>query len=82
MWKPLASFPKRPLEPEELLPLFAPKVPARVERDPARAIAQVLAECEPQDVVLVTGSVYLIGEVYAYFLAQQGRAGLFPEARA
>ncbi len=74
--------PKRPLEPEELLPLFAPKVPARVERDPARAIAQVLAECEPQDVVLVTGSVYLIGEVYAYFLAQQGRAGLFPEARA
>ncbi|HEY6420458.1 MAG TPA: folylpolyglutamate synthase/dihydrofolate synthase family protein [Candidatus Binataceae bacterium] len=73
--------PKRPLEPESLLAEFAPHVPARVERDPARAVERVIAESGPQDVVLVTGSVYLIGEVYAYFLARDGRTGLFPEAR-
>jgi folylpolyglutamate synthase/dihydropteroate synthase len=32
------------------------------------------------EVVLVTGSVYLVGEVYPWFLARQGRQGLFPEA--
>jgi hypothetical protein len=33
-------------------------------------------------VVLATGSVYLIGEIYPYFLARTGRRGLFPEAAA
>jgi hypothetical protein len=32
--------------------------------------------------VLATGSVYLIGEIYPYFLARTGRRGLFPEAPA
>jgi len=36
----------------------------------------------PDDVVLVAGSVYLVGEVYPWFLARQGRRGLFPEAAA
>jgi hypothetical protein len=33
-------------------------------------------------VVLVTGSVYLVGEIYPWFLQQAGRRGLFPEATA
>jgi dihydrofolate synthase / folylpolyglutamate synthase len=73
--------PKRPLDPENLLPLFAAHVPARVEREPLRAVERVLSKSGPEDVVLVTGSVYLIGEVYPYFLARTGRKGLFPEAR-
>jgi len=72
--------PKAPLEPELLIPHFAPQVPARVERDPLRAVARVLSEMGPDDVALITGSVYLIGEVYGYFLDREGRSGLFPEA--
>jgi dihydrofolate synthase/folylpolyglutamate synthase len=74
--------PKAPLEPEELLPHFAAYCPARVERDPMRAIERVVSEMSPDDVALVTGSVYLIGEVYPYFLTREGRVGLFPEAGA
>jgi dihydrofolate synthase / folylpolyglutamate synthase len=72
--------PKRPLEPEKLMPIFSKHVPARVVNEPVEAIAQVMAQATPNDVVLVTGSVYLVGEVYPWFLARQGRRGLFPEA--
>jgi dihydrofolate synthase/folylpolyglutamate synthase len=73
--------PKRPLEPEHLAPVFSRYgVPTRIERDPVRAIEMVMAESGPQDMVLGTGSVYLIGEIYEYFLAREGRSGLFPEA--
>ena len=74
--------PKRPLDPDHLAPLFARCVPTRVVRDPLEAIEQVMAESGPDDVVLVTGSVYLVGEVYPWFLRRQGRRGLFPEATA
>jgi folylpolyglutamate synthase/dihydropteroate synthase len=40
----------------------------------------VMAESGPDEVVVVTGSVYLVGEIYPYFLKRQGRRGLFPEA--
>jgi dihydrofolate synthase/folylpolyglutamate synthase len=72
--------PKRPLEPENLLPLFSAQVPARVVREPRRAVERVMAESGPDDVIVVTGSVYLVGEIYPYFLKRQGRRGLFPEA--
>jgi dihydrofolate synthase/folylpolyglutamate synthase len=73
--------PKRPLEPERLAPVFSQQqVPNRVERFPLRAIEMMMAESGPQDMVLVTGSVYLIGEIYEYFLAREGRSSLFPEA--
>lgn len=72
--------PKRPLEPEHLLPLFSAYVPARVIRDPMRALEQVMAESGTDDVIVVAGSVYLIGEIYPYFLRRRGRRGLFPEA--
>jgi dihydrofolate synthase/folylpolyglutamate synthase len=74
--------PKAPLEPEELLPHFAAHCPARIVRDPISAIERVNSEMGPDDVALVTGSVYLIGEVYPYFLTREGRIGLFPEAGA
>jgi dihydrofolate synthase / folylpolyglutamate synthase len=73
--------PKRPLAPENLAPVFSQYgVPNRIERDPLRAIEMVMAESTPEDMVLVTGSVYLIGEIYQYFLAREGRSSLFPEA--
>jgi dihydrofolate synthase / folylpolyglutamate synthase len=74
--------PKRPLAPEQLLPIFSRWVPSRIIPDPYQAIGQVMAQAMPDDVVLVTGSVYLVGEVYPWFLQQTGRRGLFPEAEA
>jgi dihydrofolate synthase/folylpolyglutamate synthase len=74
--------PKRPLDPAHLAPLFARCVPTRVVREPLEAIEQVMAESGADDVVLVTGSVYLVGEIYPWFLRRQGRRGLFPEATA
>jgi dihydrofolate synthase/folylpolyglutamate synthase len=73
--------PKRPLEPEALVPHFAPHVPTTVVREPLEAVAQAIAKAAPGEVVLVTGSVYLIGEIYPLFLASHGRRGLFPEAQ-
>lgn len=73
---------KRPLDPSKLLPVFSSYAPARVVRDPLAAIAQSVANSGPDEVVLVTGSVYLVGEVYPWFLSRQGRRGLFPEGTA
>lgn len=74
--------PKRPLEPERLLPLFGARVPARIIREPVDAVRRVIAESGPEDVILVTGSVYLVGEVYPLFLTERGPRGLFPEVAA
>jgi hypothetical protein len=41
-----------------------------------------MAEAMADDVIVVTGSVYLVGEIYPWFLARQGRRGLFPETAA
>ena len=32
------------------------------EEDPERALAQALAETQPEDLLLVTGSLYLVGD--------------------
>ncbi|HKV54203.1 MAG TPA: folylpolyglutamate synthase/dihydrofolate synthase family protein [Candidatus Binataceae bacterium] len=74
--------PKRPLDPSNLLPIFSSQVPSRVVYEPIEAIGEVMAQASRDDVVLVTGSVYLVGEVYPWFLKRDGRRGLFPEAEA
>jgi dihydrofolate synthase/folylpolyglutamate synthase len=76
------AAPKQPLAPEILYPSFAAAVPTRIIREPARAFEQVITESTDDDVILVTGSIYLVGEVYSHFLARHGRPGLFPEAAA
>jgi dihydrofolate synthase/folylpolyglutamate synthase len=72
--------PKRPLDPARLEPIFKEYAPTIVVRQPSDAIAQVMAQTSENEAVLVTGSVYLVGEIYPWFLARQGRRGLFPEA--
>ncbi len=73
--------PKRPLDPHNLVPAFSRHVPARVEPDAMKAIDLMMSESGRDDVILVTGSVYLVGEIYGYFLARQGRTRLFAEAQ-
>jgi len=72
--------PKRPLDPTQLEPIFARHCPTRVISEPLDAITHAVESASPEDVVLVTGSVYLVGEIYPWFLAAEGRRGLFPEA--
>jgi dihydrofolate synthase / folylpolyglutamate synthase len=72
--------PKRPLAPEILLPHFARWTPSRIVQEPLDAINEAIAQSAADDIVLVTGSVYVVGEVYQWFLQQTGRRGLFPEA--
>ena len=60
--------------------MFSAYVPTRIVIEPLDAIGQVMAEASPDEVILVTGSVYLVGEVYPWFLSRQGRQGLFSEA--
>jgi dihydrofolate synthase/folylpolyglutamate synthase len=76
------AAPKQPLAPETLYQSFASAVPTRIVRDPAHAFDQVIAESADDDVIVVTGSIYLVGEVYSHFLARHGRRGLFPEYMA
>ena len=73
---------KRPLDPVNLLPVFSSYAPTRIVRDPLAAIAESVARAARDEIVLVTGSVYLVGEIYPWFLSRQGRRGLFPEAVA
>ena len=73
---------KRPLDPAILQPVFSSYAPTRIVRDPLAAIGQSVARAGRDEIILVTGSVYLVGEVYPWFLSRQGRRGLFPEAAA
>jgi dihydrofolate synthase/folylpolyglutamate synthase len=75
-----SAAPKRPVDPELLRAEFGKYVPAQAVPNPLEAIAAVVAGSGPDDVVLVTGSVYLVGEIYPWFLARHGRRRLFPEA--
>ncbi len=76
------AAPKRPVEPELLAAEFGAFAPARTIRDPREAIERMMAEAGPNEIILATGSVYLVGEIYPWFLARHGRRGLFPEAAA
>jgi dihydrofolate synthase/folylpolyglutamate synthase len=72
--------PKRPMNPDGLLPMFARWAPSRIIYEPLDAIDAAMSESGPDDVVLVTGSVYLVGEMYPWFLERKGRRSLFPTA--
>ena len=48
---------------EQIKPLFDAPSKALVIEDVAKALQKALVEASPQDLVLVTGSLYLIGEV-------------------
>lgn len=55
-----------PLEPEILAQAASEAVPdldIRVESNPIRAVQHALAEAKPDDLVWVTGSLYLVGEI-------------------
>jgi hypothetical protein len=63
----------RGADPAELAAAVAGRVPAGVIDDPRRAVADAVAAAAPEEAVLVTGSLYLVGEAYAA-LAEPGES--------
>jgi dihydrofolate synthase/folylpolyglutamate synthase len=68
----------RSLDPRALAAAFGPGVPVRVEPEPAAAVAAARdGAAADDDVILVTGSLFLVGAVYPVFLRRLGRRHLF-----
>ncbi len=60
----------KPFEPEILAQAaseIAPNLDIRIEPDPIQAIKQALLEAKPDDLVWVTGSLYLVGDIREYW---------------
>lgn len=72
---------RRTVDPEELATAFAPHLPTRVGADPYSEIER-FARSDPAAPIIATGSLFLVGEVYAGLLAKWGRLSIFEDAMA
>jgi dihydrofolate synthase/folylpolyglutamate synthase len=63
--------------PERLARAFEAYCPVCVHAQPVAALEALLHAAHDDDAVLVTGSLFLVGAIYPYFLARSGRASLF-----
>lgn len=61
-------LPPRGEDPAALAPAFERYCVTRIVSDPLVALASLLESTAPQDAILVTGSLFLIGAVYPHFL--------------
>jgi dihydrofolate synthase/folylpolyglutamate synthase len=59
----------RGADPAEVVAAIADRVPAVAIDDGRRAVAETVAAAGPDDAVLVTGSLYLVGEAYSALAA-------------
>lgn len=62
----------RSADPNELASALAPQMPFRIIESPLEAARFLLQSAGPDDTVLVAGSLYLVGEVRPWLLAQAG----------
>lgn len=60
---------QRSADPWKIGAALAAKIPFTVVEEPARALRSLLERASPEDVILVTGSLYLLGEVRPLLLA-------------
>lgn len=67
----------RALAPDLLAEAVRSDVPVRVCASPGDAMAELVAGASPTDLILVTGSLFLVGDVYSVWLRRQGRQRLF-----
>jgi len=67
----------RSLRAEILAEVIGRDVPVRIAENPMDAVESAMEGAGRNDAVVVTGSLFLVGEVYPFFLAQQGRRRLF-----
>jgi dihydrofolate synthase/folylpolyglutamate synthase len=65
-------LPPRGEAPEVVARAFAPHCPVRLAAQPLDGLEALLAAASEDDAVLVTGSLFLVGAVYPYFLRPRG----------
>jgi dihydrofolate synthase/folylpolyglutamate synthase len=53
----------RSVEPEQMASYFAGALPSRVVADAASGLRLIVQEATPDEIVLVAGSLYLLGEI-------------------
>jgi dihydrofolate synthase/folylpolyglutamate synthase len=70
-------LPPRGEAPEVLAHAFAPYCAVRVAAQPFDGLERLLAAAGESDAVLVTGSLFLVGAVYPYFLRLHGAQDVF-----
>ena len=75
---------QRGADPWRVREVIGEKIPAIVLEEPAKALRFVLERAGPEDVVLVTGSLYLLGEVRSVLVEEalgQSSEGQFADVR-
>ncbi|MEK6614447.1 MAG: cyanophycin synthetase, partial [Candidatus Binatota bacterium] len=75
---------QRGADPWRVCEVIGEKIPAIVLEEPAKALRFVLERAGPEDVVLVTGSLYLLGEVRPVLVEEalgQSSEGQFADVR-
>ena len=68
---------RRGADPALLAATLGPRVPVETIADPRAAVRVALAGAAPDEAVLVTGSLFLVGEAYAELGEKNGRWRLF-----
>jgi len=76
------ALPPRGEAPEVLARAFEAYCPVRIATDPLTGLNVLLQSVREHDVVLVTGSLYVVGAVYPYFLGRLGHRSIFSMSAA
>jgi dihydrofolate synthase/folylpolyglutamate synthase len=76
------TLPPRGEDPEELGKAFARHCPVSIAPSPLQGLEGLLRAASEDDAILVAGSLFLVGEIYPYFLGRHGQPGLFNTSSA
>jgi dihydrofolate synthase/folylpolyglutamate synthase len=74
------ASPRRAAPPEELADVFAKCCPVEIVHEPAAAYARAVQRAGSDGAVLVTGSLFLIGDIYSSVLRRSEEERLFDTA--
>jgi dihydrofolate synthase/folylpolyglutamate synthase len=71
------TLPPRGEDPEVLAKAFAPHCPVSIASSPLQGLRDLSYTISEDGVILVTGSLFLVGEILPHFLSRHGRPSLF-----
>ena len=71
---------ERSVDPEHLSRSLPPDIPVTVVNDPVKAISTLVGKSRANEVIVVTGSLYLLGQVRPFLLQMREAQGLGAQA--
>ena len=71
------TLPPRGEDPRVLAAAFAPYCPVSIASSPRQGLQDLSRTIGEDGAILVTGSLFLVGEILPHFLSQHGRPSLF-----